>query len=51
MEILWKLQDGLDPVAKTPYALRFMKYDSIAEDELLRFRIRPAQEKHSLLAV
>lgn len=51
MEILRKLQDGVDPVAKATYALCFMKYSPVAEDKLLHSGIRPVEEKCALLVL
>lgn len=49
MEVLRKLQDGVDPVAEAPHALGSMKNSSAAEDELLRSGTGPSTQHTSLL--
>lgn len=44
VERLRKLQDGVNPVTKASDTLHFVKHSPVAEDELVRFRIRTSKE-------
>lgn len=49
MEVLRKLQDGVDPVPKASDTLCFMKHSPVAEDELFRPRIGPLKQTKTLV--